>query len=134
MLTYEIATGYLITADGTKLEPPGYSGNGDFKNVPDAQDIKDHGPIPEGFYTLSELIEDDPKTGPYSIVLAPDEMNSMFGRSSFRIHGDSLSDPGNASDGCIVQARPIRVRVWTSQDHRLRVIDRLPVLEPPELT
>jgi len=125
MWTYEQATGYLIAADGTKLEPPGYAGNGEWKNDPSAQDIKDHGPLPQGFYTMSQLIEDDPVTGLYTIVLVPDATNEMFGRSAFRIHGDSEEHPGNASDGCIVQVRANRVRVWTSLDHRLLVVSGL---------
>jgi hypothetical protein len=127
--TYEQSTGYLITPDGQKLLPPGYAGKGEGKNSPAMQSVPDVGPIPCGFYTAVELIEDDPKTGLYSIVLAPDATNQMFGREGFRIHGDSLSDPGNASEGCPVQAHQNRVKFWTSDDHRLAVIAVLPPTE-----
>jgi Protein of unknown function (DUF2778) len=122
MWTYSQSTGVLTTADGTPLQPAGYAGNGLGKNNPAMQNVRDVGPLPQGFYTMAEMIEDDPITGPFSIVLVPDPTNDEFDRSGFRIHGDSLEHPGMASDGCIVQTRPNRLRVWTSQDHRLQVV------------
>jgi hypothetical protein len=98
----------------------GYAGNGEGKNNPEMQNVHDVGPLPRGFYTMTELI-DSPKTGPDTIVLVPDPENEMFGRADFRIHGDSIQEPGSASDGCIVQPRFARMRAWESLDHRLEV-------------
>jgi hypothetical protein len=124
--TYEQSSGFLVAADGIKLFPPGYAGRGSGKNNPAMQNVKDVGPLPCGFYTMTELIEDDPITGRYTIVLVPDASNEMFGRDAFRIHGDSIEEPGNASDGCIVQYLDNRVTAWTSPDHRLEVVATLP--------
>lgn len=122
MWQYSQSTGVLTSEDGEPLQPAGYAGNGEGKNNGDMQSVRDVGPLPRGFYTMTELIPDDPETGIYTIVLEPDETNEMFGRDDFRIHGDSESHPGDASDGCIVQAHANRVAVWTSWDHRLEVV------------
>ena len=44
------------------------------------------------------------------------------GRVAFQIHGESRSNPGNASKGCIVLPRSIRERIWTSSDTLLNVV------------
>jgi hypothetical protein len=80
------------------------------------------GPIPSGFYTIAGLINDDPVCGEYVLTLAPDAANEMFGRVGFRWHGDSIEHPGQASDGCIVSARPLRVDAWQGTDHNLQVV------------
>jgi hypothetical protein len=111
----------MIAADGTRLSPAGYSGKGIYKNDPAAQDMHDLGPLPRGFYTIGPAYN-SPKTGPMSMNLAPDASNVMFGRAGFRIHGDSIQEPGEASDGCIIQAEPIRNRINFSPDKRLQVL------------
>jgi hypothetical protein len=122
MWTYEQDSGFLITPEGVKLFPPGYAGKGEGKNNPQMQDVVSVGPLPCGFYTATELIQDDPQTGQYTIVLTPDAENEMFGRSGFRCHGENPAHPGDSSDGCIVQIRPNRMEFWESPDHRLQVI------------
>jgi len=119
-MIYSQLTGKLFTAEGI-LTGQGYAGNGEGKNNPAMQNVKDHGPLPRGWYTMSEVI-DSPQTGPFSIILIPDPSNVMFGREGFRIHGDNISDPGNGSDGCLVIDREIRQQVWSGSDHRLNVI------------
>jgi Protein of unknown function (DUF2778) len=131
---YEQSSGFLVAPDGTKLYPSGYAGRDSGKNNPSMQAIKYVGPLPQGFYTMTELIEDDPVTGRYTIVLVPDPSNEMFGRDTFRIHGDSIEEPGNASDGCIVQYLTNRVTAWTSPDHRLEVVATLPSSGHPAFT
>jgi hypothetical protein len=37
------------------------------------------------------------------------------------MHGDSLSDPGTASRGCIIVSCGVRERVWESGDRELLV-------------
>ena len=60
------------------------------------QDQHDIGPLPQGLYRMTALI-DSPRTGLATIVLEPDPANIMFGkRSGFRIHGDNSAQE---SDG-----------------------------------
>jgi hypothetical protein len=90
----------------------------------------DKGPIPPGNWIAVRLIEDDPQTGEYTIVLEPADKETLdsvvaLGRGpySFRMHGDDIANPGHGSDGCIVAPRPVREEFWESPDHSLRVID-----------
>lgn len=100
----------------------GYSGFGNGKNDPEMEWDRDLGPIPCGFYTIAALVERDPVCGEYVLTLAPDAANEMFGRSGFRWHGDSAEHPGEASHGCIVSARPLRVEAWEGGDRNLQVV------------
>ena len=99
----------------------GYSGAGECKNDPDAQDRHNEGPIPRGRYTI-EPPQDTVSHGPYVLRLVPDEANDMEGRGNFLLHGDSKLDPGNASQGCIILPRKIREIVWNSGDNLLEVV------------
>lgn len=113
----------MIDPDG-KFAGSGYSGAGDGKNNPTFQDVHNVGPIPCGEYTFGEPVNSHVH-GPYAIPLHPDIENEMFGRDAFMCHGDSLVDPGSASEGCIIQAREVRVRMWESSDHRLEVMKEM---------
>ena len=119
-MIYSQASGKLFDSTG-KLIGQGYAGNGQWKNDPDSQDVKDHGPLCRGWYTMTHVI-DSPKTGPFSIVLVPDPNNEMFGRGDFLCHGDNMNDPGNGSDGCMVQEREVREQMWNGSDHRILVV------------
>jgi hypothetical protein len=99
----------------------GYSGAGDGKNRPDLQNIRDVGPIPQGWYVIGAP-HDTPGHGPYVLGLTPLPENSMFGRAGFLIHGDSLAHAGTASEGCIVVSRSIREQIWNSGDTQLTVM------------
>jgi Protein of unknown function (DUF2778) len=123
MWTYVQTSGELIAPDG-EVVSTGYSGAGAGKNNPTEENVQNVGPIPEGFYDIQQP-EDSPTHGPYSLPLLPDAGNSMFGRSAFLIHGDSIERPGAASEGCIIQPRVARDRVWESGDHRLQVVKEL---------
>jgi Protein of unknown function (DUF2778) len=57
-----------------------------------------------------------------AIPLIPDRNNNMCGRSGLFFHGDSVSDPGNASEGCIIMKRTARDDVNASGDKRLQVV------------
>jgi hypothetical protein len=99
----------------------GYSGAGLDKNDPTSEIIKDKGPIPKGMYTMLTPVNSHVH-GPFAIPLEPDTSNEMFGRDHFLCHGDSIVDPGSASEGCIIQGHEVRVAMWESNDHRLLVV------------
>ena len=116
---YEQASGKLQQI-GTTLQFLGYSGAGAGKNNPDKQDVKNVGPVPKGVYTINAPV--DTKThGPFVLPLVPHPDNAMFGRSGFLIHGDSVVNPGTASEGCIIVNRPAREVIWQSKDRVLIV-------------
>jgi hypothetical protein len=98
---YEQSTGNLYQPDGTLL-CTGYAGAGQFKNDPAAQSIAGKGPLPCGTYQIAKPIDQNPGVGAFALRLDPLPTNNMFGRSEFFIHGDSVTAPGNASEGCIV--------------------------------
>jgi hypothetical protein len=121
--TYEQLSGRLFAPDGS-LVGIGYSGAGQWKNRPGAQEMKDKGPIPTGQYIIHEPI-DSMTHGPRALPLSPHKDNQMFGRGSFLIHGDSVVEPGTASEGCIIQSRDVREKIAASNDHDLLVISGL---------
>ena len=121
--TYEIVSGRLYSDLGD-LIGVGYSGKGDHKNDPNAQSLKNEGPIPVGTYTIGPP-QDTVTHGPYVLPLTPDSGNLMWSRSGFLIHGDSVTAPGTASEGCIIQARNVREEVWASGDRELSVVTQL---------
>jgi len=120
MWQYKQTTGELRDGQGNVVAK-GYSGKGEYKNKHEAQGVVGMGPIPVGCYTINPPHQ-SLKTGPYAMDLVPDAANTMFGRSAFQMHGDSLRNPGTASSGCIIMPRAIRERVWSSRDHRIEVI------------
>lgn len=119
MWVYRQSTGEMMSPEGI-IVAVGYSGSGVHKNDPDSQNIVDQGPIPQGDYEIDEPI-DSTTHGPYALPLIPSESNEMFGRSGFMIHGDSLADPGCASEGCIIMPPAIRHLIWASGDRFLVV-------------
>ena len=127
MTTYEQSTGRWFLSNGTLLGT-GYAGHGEGKNNPDKEAVKMVGPLPRGTYSATRLILDDPHTGWYTIVLEPDaptrEKILSYGRDpdSFRIHGDEVDHPGEASDGCIVQMRTTRLEFWEGGDRIVNVV------------
>ncbi|WP_087022278.1 tlde1 domain-containing protein [Thaumasiovibrio subtropicus] len=115
--TYYQSTGNLYLDD--EFVAQGYSGKGDHKNKPDSEHIVGQGPIPRGKYSIGSPRRSQ-RTGPYVLPLTPIG-HSAHGRSAFQIHGDSISDPGTASSGCIILTRNIRTKIWDSGDHELEV-------------
>jgi Protein of unknown function (DUF2778) len=99
----------------------GYSGNGVGKNNPEMERISNVGPIPRGRYRIGKPYTDE-KLGPIVMHLDPFPETDDFGRSLFRIHGDSIDHPGNASDGCICLGRTLRTIITMSSDDVLDVI------------
>jgi hypothetical protein len=99
----------------------GYAGAGRGKNNPSMQDAQGVGPIPRGKWKIVS-VKDSPNTGPFTIVLEPCPETDTRGRSAFRIHGDSVKNPGTASHGCIILPRMIREKIWKSGDRDLEVV------------
>ena len=98
----------------------GYSGSGYAKNSPDQEHISNMGPIPRGTWMLGQAYHSGTK-GPYTMDLSPYGHNA-HGRTLFRIHGDSLHNPGTASEGCIVLSRAARIKISKSGDTVLYVV------------
>ncbi len=117
--TFEQKTGRYLH-NGTYIAT-GYAGREAGKNNPDMQNVKGIGPLPVGWYTFQTPADSD-TVGKYAMRLVPDAANEMFGRNSFFEHGDSISEPGSASHGCIVLPRSVREETWNSGDHRLEVV------------
>jgi hypothetical protein len=114
------ATGALLDAQ-RQNKAYGYAGRGSGVNNPDLQHVKGIGPLPEAVYVIAPPRDSD-VTGAYSLPLIPQVGSELYGRSSFAVHGDSHSHPGEASHGCIVLTRAQREKIWASDDHVLRVV------------
>jgi hypothetical protein len=124
MYTYQQSTGEL--RQNGQLESTGYSGgncgkNPEGKNNPDMQGVKNVGPIVRGLYTMGAPVEHS-QLGPYAIPLTPDPSNDMLERGNFYVHGDTISSPGNASEGCVILPRNIRESMILSGDLTLEVV------------
>lgn len=98
----------------------GYAGAGDGKNNPEMDQVPNVGPLPVGKYTIGRPYNSS--HSPYTLRLTPDPTNVMHGRSGFLIHGDSIANPGTASQGCIILPRAIRQKIFESGDHDLQVV------------
>ncbi len=119
---YEQLTGRLLDPAG-EVVAIGYSGQPPHSNDPDAQDLHNFGPIPQGFWQAVELIPESLSHGPYVIRLEPYSTTQTFGRTGFLIHGERIAPPpGLASNGCIILSRDVREKFWTSRDRDLQVI------------
>lgn len=132
MWNYEIESGRLFRPDGT-LAGTGYAG-GEMGARPDAVNNssfcnqRNVGPLPPGDYIMAWGV-DHPRLGPNAIELIAKPDNVSYNRSGFFLHGDNVSRAGQraGSDGCIVQAAPVRAEADASEDRLLRVIPFLPV-------
>lgn len=105
MITYS-QTSHTFTLPDGRQAIAYYAGNGKWKNDPASQNVHDHGPLPQGTYTMSPQIL-RPHLGP-AIALTPSPSNNMFGRSSFYIHGLDSRFLNDSSDGCICCGPNIR--------------------------
>lgn len=121
---YRQSTGelFLVNDGGSVIKyGTGWAGHSEGKNNPAMQNVKGIGPLPQGWYTI-EKPYDNPHTGPYTMDLTPDASNQMFGRDLFRLHGAAYVNPEMSSDGCIIQIRDVRQKIWNSGVHRLQVV------------
>lgn len=119
MIQYKISTGEL-TREGRPVGA-GYSGAPDAKNDPTKCGVRDHGPIPPGFYAIGQP-HDSPSHGPFVLPLTPHPDNEMYERSAFLMHGDEKLHPGFASHGCIIMPRSVRETVNRLSDRDLEVV------------
>lgn len=110
--TYVQKTGSLLY--GNTQIGAGYSGYQEGKNNPDMQAVANVGPIPQGRWTIEGPPVNTRDHGPYVLQLNPVPDTKTFGRSGFLMHGDGIDAPGNASRGCIIMPRDVRVQVWTT--------------------
>jgi hypothetical protein len=118
--TYEQSTGRWLNDAGEVLGV-GYSGKGELKNNPSAQNVHNLGPIPCGLWRIGKPINTE-KHGPFFLPLTPLFSTETFGRSGFGCHGDSIQHPGEASEGCIIMPPDARHRIWASGDDSLHVV------------
>lgn len=116
--TYSQATGEL--RHNGVLVATGYSGNGAGRNNPDAENRANVGPIPRGRYSIGTAYHNQ-HTGDVTMNLDP-VGHDAHGRTLFRIHGDSRQHPGQASDGCTIFDRNVRLRISNSGDNVLDVV------------
>lgn len=105
-----------------KVISRGYSGKGRGKNNPSMQAAVGTGPIPRGKWRILKPYNSS-TVGPFALMLEPCMGTDTCGRSAFRIHGDSIKHPGEASHGCIILPRVVREQIWRSGDRILLVID-----------
>jgi hypothetical protein len=99
----------------------GYSGQGTGKNNASMQATSNIGPIPQGKYRIDAPFV-HPHAGAYTMRLHPKIGTKTYSRSGFMIHGDSMSHPGNASEGCIILGPALRQRIGNSSDRDLEVV------------
>lgn len=109
-----------ITRDGLDCGTA-YSGHGEGKNNPKLVAVPNVGPIPPGDYDIGPANDNHPNLGPFVMALTPRKSTNTFGRSAFFIHGDSVSNPGGASHGCICMGRRTRELIDSSNDKIMRV-------------
>ena len=98
----------------------GYSGQAAGRNNPSLEKFRNIGPIPRGHYRIGPQYS-HPSKGPITMTLTP-VGHTANGRTNFLIHGDSINHPGDASEGCIVLSRTIRLTIAVSGDKDLEVV------------
>jgi hypothetical protein len=129
---YEIISSGKMYSDAGELLDIGYSGQPPHVNDIAAVGEVGIGPIPPESWRISGMELDNPKLGPFVLLLEPDEPTMAYVISlnrdpnSFRIHGERITPPpGYASDGCIILPRAIREQIWNSGDHALDTVAQL---------
>ncbi|WP_442789675.1 tlde1 domain-containing protein [Novosphingobium sp. SL115] len=99
---YEQTSGRLLwrRGDSFRFVATGYAGAPGFVNDPDADHLRQRGPIPRGQYWIRERKHSRFQSPAF--FLDPFEENEMHGRSGFWIHGDNARLNRSGSTGCIV--------------------------------
>lgn len=98
---YEQSTGRLSIVNGEYDGTPlyvGTAGNADGRNNPEAQHIRNVGPLPRGIYSLRVVAHRRFTPPAIQLTWSAWQAEGMenFGRSGFWIHG------GTKSEGCIL--------------------------------
>ena len=97
-MQYSQSTGQL-TRNGETVGS-GYSGRGAGRNNPALEHARHVVPIPRGQYQIGPAYA-HPDKGPVTMNLSP--MGHLaHGRTAFLIHGDTRTNPDDASEGCII--------------------------------
>jgi hypothetical protein len=115
-----------LSRDGRTVSM-GYSGRGRGVNNPALEAVRATGPIPAGEWRIGAPYN-SANVGPYTLpvyavdAIPADDIHQPTGRSAFRIHGDSIRNPGDASRGCIIIPRRAREAIWRSGDRVLIVV------------
>jgi len=109
----------ILKHNGMKVAT-GYAGKGKGKNNPAMEALPFIGPIPKGEYNIGRP-RNTPNRGPFVLDLKASKHNAL-GRTEFLVHGDSIKNPGEASEGCIIMPRVIREKIFHSGDKLLRVV------------
>lgn len=119
---YRVRAGVWEFPDGTSVSGL-YSGDDEmrYRNNPASEGVRAKGPIPRGLWRIGPA-RTSPNVGPITMNLDPEEGTHTYGRSAFRIHGDSRKHPGDASSGCIVANRDIRSRIARHPVRLVRVV------------
>jgi RHS repeat-associated protein len=119
---YSQRTGALwyVAANGERtLIGIGYAGtnrnNLNGRNNPDAQNIRDNGPIPQGQWQIGAQINTPNLRD--ALPLTPMAGTNTFGRDGFFMHGSSAQHPDDSSNGCPIFPREIRDRINNSGDN-----------------
>jgi hypothetical protein len=119
--TYHQSTGDLF--HNGVFVGTGYSGAGktlqEGRNNGAMESVVKKGPIPRGRWKIGNP-RNGTKMGPIAIALTPNPAGVALGRSGFFIHGDNKAS--NASEGCIILARGIRLEIVGSSDKILEVV------------
>ncbi len=130
-LVYSQSSGELTDMEDRRVGK-GYSGAPGNVNVPASQGKKDLGVIPEGTWTIGEVIWDKDYTrgkGENLIHLVPDaataERVRAMGRdpNTFYIHAGK-KDPTDlsASQGCVIMEKKVREAIIELQGAKIRVV------------
>ncbi|WP_230969342.1 tlde1 domain-containing protein [Nitrogeniibacter aestuarii] len=117
---YDQSDGTLLHDGKPVPNAVGYAGKGAHKNRPASENLKNLGPIPKGQWLIGGYTN---SKGPLTITLTPNAGTNTFGRTAFRIHGDSIKNPGTASEGCIIMPYSVRTAIINSGDHDLEVVE-----------
>ena len=120
MWQYSQKSGTISRVTPPPFEGHGYSGYGQGRNNGAMEAVADIGPIPCGLYEIGPSYQHI-HLGPIVMNLTP-VAHDAHGRTLFRIHGDNAT--GDASHGCIIQARPTREEIDKSvvKDRFLTVV------------
>ncbi|WP_434461823.1 tlde1 domain-containing protein [Serratia plymuthica] len=117
--TYEVMT-RKFSLNGEFKFYAQYAGAVGYQNNTKFECLKDKGPLPRGKYKIGAPYA-SVNTGRYTIPLTPTSTGNMCNRDAFKIHGDSLKNPGKASKGCIIANPKYREEIWNSGDRELIV-------------
>ncbi len=117
---YRITSGEFFY--NSLLLDTGYSGYPPYKNIPSAVHLMGLGPIPYGDWSFGFTSHNETHMGPIAIPILPSVGTNTYGRGGFYAHGESISNPGFASHGCIILKRETREHIINNIDKRLQVI------------